>query len=130
MGMIVLLAAVLCGHAADRKSKAPPPPPEPAPVEEQTGSLQRSSRMEFDERLIRGQGAASGAVYLFDRAPRELPGLVPLRRSYREEIVEPILGDRELKPAVYSTDDVGVELDWAPVSRGNEPAATTAAPKK
>jgi hypothetical protein len=129
MGMIVLLAAVLCGHAADRKAKAPPPPPEPAPAaEEQTGSLQRSSRMEFDERLIRGQGAASGAVYLFDRAPRELPGLVPLRRSYREEIVEPILGDRELKPAVYSTDDVGVELDWAPVSR--EPAATTAAPKK
>jgi hypothetical protein len=99
--------------------------PEPAPAaEEQTGSLQRSSRMEFDERLIRGQGAASGAVYLFDRAPRELPGLVPLRRSYREEIVEPILGDRELKPAVYSTDDVGVELDWAPVS--HESAAATA----
>jgi hypothetical protein len=65
-----------------------------------------------------------------DRAPRELPGLVPLRRSYREEIVQPILGDRELKPAVYSTDDVGVELDWAPFSRTNEPAAATAAPKK
>jgi hypothetical protein len=128
--MIVLLAAVLSGHAADRKAKAPPPP-EPAPAEEQAGMLQRSNRMEFDERLIRGQGAASGAVYLFDRAPRELPGLVPLRRSYRDEIVEPILGDRELKPAVYSTDDVGAELDWAPFSRttGEEPAAT-AAPKK
>jgi hypothetical protein len=130
--MIALLAAVLCSHAADRKSKAAPPPPEPAPAEEQTGSLQRSSRMEFDERLIRGQGAASGAVYLFDRAPRELPGLVPLRRSYRDEIVEPILGDRELKPALYSTDDVGAELDWAPFARttGEEAAAATAAPKK
>jgi hypothetical protein len=125
--MIVLLAAVLCGHAADRKAKAPPPPPEPAPVEEQTGSLQRSSRMEFDERLIRGQGAASGAVYLFDRAPRGCRVWFRCAAGYREEDREPILGDRELKPAVYSTDDVGVELDWAPVSR--EPAAATSRQK-
>jgi hypothetical protein len=126
MGMIVLLWAVLCGHAADRKTKQAPPPPEPAPVEEQSGSLQRSQRMEFDERLIRGQGAASGAVYLFDRAPRELPGLVPLRRSYREEIVQPILGDRALEPAVYSTDDVGAEVDWAPFSRSTGEEAPAA----
>ena len=117
MGTIVLLSVVLCGWAADKKKPAPAPPPEPAPTEEQAGTLQRSNRMEFDERLIRGQTATSGAVYLFDRAPRELPGLVPLRRSYREEIVEPILGDRELKPAVYSTDATPGGIDWAPVQK-------------
>jgi len=66
------------------------------------GTLSRSGRMEFDERLVKGQAAKSGAVYLFKRMPRRLPGLVPMRRSYRRRIVEPVLGDRELKPAVFS----------------------------
>jgi len=69
---------------------------------EDGGSWRRSNRMEFDERLIKGQTASSGAVYLFKRVPRNLPGLVPLRRSYRSRIVEPVLGDRELQPAVHS----------------------------
>jgi hypothetical protein len=72
-----------------------------APAEE--GSLRRSGRMEFDERVVKGQAAKSGAVYLFKRVPRQLPGLVPLRRSYRRRIVEPVLGQRALKPAVYSS---------------------------
>ncbi len=67
------------------------------------GSLRRSGRMEFDERLVKGQAAKSGAVYLFKRVPRRLPGLVPMRRSYRRRIVEPVLGERELKPAEFST---------------------------
>jgi hypothetical protein len=58
--------------------------------------------MEFDERLVKGQAAKSGAVYLFKRVPRRLPGLVPMRKSYRRRIVEPVLGVRELKPATYS----------------------------
>ena len=58
--------------------------------------------MEFDERLVKGQAAKSGAVYLFKRVPRRLPGLVPMRKSYRKRIVEPVLGARELKPATYS----------------------------
>ncbi|MCP4197283.1 MAG: hypothetical protein GY762_09045 [Proteobacteria bacterium] len=66
------------------------------------GALRRSNRMEFDERLVKGQAAKSGAVYLFKRVPRRLPGLVPMRRSYRRRIVEPVLGVRELKPATYS----------------------------
>lgn len=66
------------------------------------GTMRRSGRMEFDERLVKGQAAKSGAVYLFKRVPRRLPGLVPMRRSYRKRIVEPVLGERELKPAVYS----------------------------
>ncbi|MBN2718845.1 MAG: hypothetical protein JXX14_23570 [Deltaproteobacteria bacterium] len=66
--------------------------------------FQRSGRMEFDERLVKGQAAKSGAVYLFKRTPRRLPGLVPFRRSYRSRIVEPVLGKRELRPPTYSTD--------------------------
>ncbi len=62
------------------------------------GALRRSGRMEFDERLVKGQAAKSGAIYLFKRTPRRLPGLVPMRRSYRRRIVQPILGPRRLKP--------------------------------
>ncbi|MCP4606114.1 MAG: hypothetical protein GY847_37315 [Proteobacteria bacterium] len=72
------------------------------------GSLRRSNRMEFDERLVKGQAAKSGAVYLFKRTPRRLPGLVPMRRSYRKRIVEPVLGDQELKPAIFSKEDNSV----------------------
>lgn len=67
------------------------------------GSFQRSGRMEFDERIVKGQAAKSGAVYLFKRTPRRLPGLVPFRRSYRTRIVQPVLGKRELKVPIYST---------------------------
>jgi hypothetical protein len=66
------------------------------------GALRRSNRMEFDERVVKGQAAKSGAVYLFKRVPRRLPGLVPMRKSYRRRIVEPVLGAWELKPATYS----------------------------
>jgi hypothetical protein len=75
-------------------------------AEEEAGEslgFQRSGRMEFDERLVKGQAAKSGAVYLFQRTPRRLPGLVPYRRSYRTRIVEPVLGKRKLKPPRYST---------------------------
>ncbi len=75
-----------------------------AKTQAQEGSLRRSGRMEFDERLVKGQAAKSGAVYLFKRTPRRLPGLVPMRRSYRKRIVEPVLGQRELKPAQFSTE--------------------------
>jgi hypothetical protein len=104
--MTVLLFGLLSIGSAWAQDEAPA-------ATDSGGSLQRSNRMEFDERLIRGQTATSGAVYLFDRAPRELPGLVPLRRSYRAAIVEPVLGDRELKPAVYSTESA--TIDWAPM---------------
>lgn len=66
------------------------------------GSLRHSGRMEFDERLVKGQAAKSGAVYLFKRVPRRLPGLVPMRRSYRKRIVQPVLREREIKPAILA----------------------------
>lgn len=88
--------------------------------EEEAGEslgFQRSGRMEFDERLVKGQAAKSGAVYLFQRTPRRLPGLVPYRRSYRTRIVEPVLGKRELKPPRYSTqktDETETDTEDAP----------------
>lgn len=91
-------------EGADTEPGDEEPPPSIAPPKEESAmdSLQRSGRMEFDERLVKGQAAKSGAVYLFKRVPRRLPGLVPMRRSYRKRIVAPVLGDRELKPVVVS----------------------------
>jgi hypothetical protein len=95
------------------------------------GALRRSNRMEFDERLVKGQAAKSGAVYLFKRVPRRLPGLVPMRKSYRRRIVEPVLGQRKLKPATYSKkkDAPGEDLDkkGSYVSTAPEGAADTGA---
>lgn len=65
----------------------------------QEGSLRRSDRMEFDARLVRGQKATSGAVYLFQRAPRALPPLVVLEQSYLDRIVDPVLGTEESEGA-------------------------------
>lgn len=63
--------------------------------EEQTSStLQRGNRMEFDARLIRGETAGSGAVFLFQRAPRALPSMVKTRTSYLSETVQDVLGDQ------------------------------------
>ena len=76
--VVVGVAWPTCGLAQDA-----PPSPEPA----------GGSRMEFDERLVRGS-VASGSVFLFSRVPRALPGLVPMRRSYRDAIIEPLLADR------------------------------------
>jgi hypothetical protein len=53
--------------------------------------------MEFDARLIQGETAKSGAVYIFERAPRKLPPLVKLKKSYLKKIVHPVLGDPSLE---------------------------------
>lgn len=58
-----------------------------------TTTLQRGNRMEFDARLIRGETAGAGAVFLFQRAPRPLPSMVKTRTSYLSETVQDVLGD-------------------------------------
>lgn len=62
-----------------------------------SGGLRRGNRMEFDARLIRGETAGSGAVFLFQRAPRPLPSMVPLRTSYLHETIDQRLGQRYSK---------------------------------
>lgn len=88
---------------ARRKPKPAPKPAEPpaeaapaAPAAEPAADdaaatgLRRSNRVEFDARLVRGE-KASGAVYLFHRAPRRLPALVKLEPDYLDPIVVPVL---------------------------------------
>jgi len=62
-----------------------------------TATLQRGNRMEFDGRLIKGETAGSGAVFLFERAPRPLPSMVTTRRSYLSETVDTVLGDEAVE---------------------------------
>jgi hypothetical protein len=61
--------------------------------EETDGSPERSDRMEFDARLIRGE-RTSGAVFLFQRTPRELPSMVDRRKSYLQDSVRSVLGEK------------------------------------
>lgn len=90
----------------DKKRPAPPTPePVTAPTTEAPSEpvLQRSNRMELDARVVRGETARSGAVYLFQRAPRRLPPLVGLEQSYLDEIVVPVLGpDALVAPIAFN----------------------------
>lgn len=60
-------------------------------------SLQRSNRMEFDGRLIRGETAGAGAVFLFERAPRPLPSMVKKRTSYLADTIRSVMGPQRDK---------------------------------
>jgi len=61
-----------------------------APVGGGNPALQRGTRLEFDGRLVQGQTARSGAVYLFERARSQLRSMVRERQSYRDEIVRTV----------------------------------------
>lgn len=58
-------------------------------------SLQRSNEMQFDDRLIRGEKAGSGAVILFDRRARRLPRLTRDRKNFFEQTVRTVFGRDE-----------------------------------
>ncbi len=89
------------GKAA-RKAEPPPkekpadPPPRTAEAPKKGGgadpgdpdAIRRGERVEFDERLIQGQTAKAGAVYLFERMSSDLRSMVKERSSYRDEVVE------------------------------------------
>lgn len=61
--------------------------------ESSSPSLRRGNRMEFDARLIRGESAGSGAVFLFQRAQRPLPSMIQKRSSFLRDTVDALLGD-------------------------------------
>jgi hypothetical protein len=70
--------------------------------------LQRPQEVEFDARVIQGQ-RAEGAVYLFQRAARDLPALLRFKKNNLAPIVEPIFGRApivELKAAQAPKDIV------------------------
>lgn len=66
---------------------------------EEERDLKRGERVEFDGRLIEGQTAASGAIYLFERLPSELRSMVRERQSYRREVLETIYENGVPPPA-------------------------------
>jgi hypothetical protein len=61
--------------------------------ETQGSSLRRGNRMEFDARLIRGESAGSGAVFLFERGQRPLPSMITKRKSFLRDTVGSVLGN-------------------------------------
>lgn len=131
---VVMLAAAPAAAAPrprPARTSKPAPAPAPAPAPSDTPEepvLQRSNRMELDARVVRGETARSGAVYLFQRAPRRLPPLVGLHQSYLDEIVVPVLGADALAP-VESIESVESVAPVAPVPV-QAPATAPPAPKR
>jgi hypothetical protein len=92
----------------------------------QSDSMVRSDRLDFDERLIQGQTARSGAVYLFSRPPRDLPELVKLRKSYRPEITRTVVGREPVTVGAPAEE----ETPRTPARRsGSPPGSTSPAPQ-
>lgn len=48
------------------------------------------SRIDFDARLIKGQTAKAGSIYVFERQQLEVRGLLDLKRRMREKIIKTI----------------------------------------
>ncbi len=78
-----------------RRSRATPKPPQarepeaaPADTAPITTSRGRPSRVEFDERLIRGQTNKADAIYPFERRSSEMRTLVKKRKHFHREINE------------------------------------------
>jgi hypothetical protein len=51
------------------------------------------TRVNFDERLIKGQTAKSGSVYIFDRQQIEIQSLVNRKRLFRPLIIKTVFED-------------------------------------
>ncbi len=93
------------GHRAKKKLKSKSEPksepaaegaeegaPPSGPTAGPTGpeALQRSGRIEFDGRLVQGQTAKSGAIYLFARQRTNLKSMVRERKDFRKEILRTV----------------------------------------
>jgi hypothetical protein len=48
------------------------------------------TRVNFDERLIKGQTTKSGSVYIFDRQETKLKSLVTRKRLFREKTIRTV----------------------------------------
>jgi hypothetical protein len=84
--------------ARPARRQAAPPAPTPAPRATpapagQSAGLRRGARVEFDGRLVQGQTAKSGAIYLFARQRSPLRSMVEERASFRQEILRSVYPD-------------------------------------
>jgi hypothetical protein len=77
----------------------------PAPVETRANeprasnareSVRQESRIEFDERMLRGQSAA-GVIYLFQRSPSDWKSTVEVPDSFRQRTVDVVTPAEEKK---------------------------------
>jgi hypothetical protein len=59
-------------------------------------SVRQESRIEFDERMLRGQSAA-GVIYLFQRTPSDWKSIVEVPESFRPRTVEVLTPAEEKK---------------------------------
>lgn len=59
-------------------------------------SARQESRIEFDERMLRGQSAA-GVIYLFQRTPSDWKSIVEVPDSFRERTVNVLAPTEERK---------------------------------
>jgi hypothetical protein len=73
-------------------------PPSPKKGQDDTRALRRGERIEFDARLIQGQTAKAGAVYLFERASTNLRSMVKDRTSFRDKIIRMVFPKEEDGP--------------------------------
>lgn len=51
------------------------------------------SRVDFDDRLVKGQRSNSGGIYIFARQSVELKDMVQKPRSYRQRIIKTVFED-------------------------------------
>ena len=59
-------------------------------------SVRQESRIEFDERMLRGQSAA-GVIYLFQRSPSDWKSIVEVPESFRSRTVDVLTPAEEKK---------------------------------
>jgi hypothetical protein len=87
-----------------RKKTRPKPPPPPDPTAEEPAaapagagggsSLRRTTRIEFDAHLIKGQTTKAGEVQILERKDTELKSMVKRRTSFREEIIHTVFPEK------------------------------------
>jgi hypothetical protein len=88
------------GGAVDAApAKSSPGPAQARPVENRPPlreSVRQESRIEFDERMLRGQSAA-GVIYLFQRTPSDWKSIVEVPGSFRARTVNVLAPTEEKK---------------------------------
>ena len=63
-----------------------PPPPQAEPADTTTMQTRGPTRLDFDDRVVQGQGSKVGAVYLYDRKSLPLRSMVRKRENFRDQI--------------------------------------------
>jgi hypothetical protein len=91
--------APITGTVEPTPSKTTPAPAEARANEPRATtreSVRQESRIEFDERMLRGQSAA-GVIYLFQRTPSDWKSTVEVPDSFRQRTVDVVTPSEEKK---------------------------------